>query len=72
MRDWKKWTTLKLKRDANITPPLWQNEFFDHVLRSPRSYSEKWDYVRNNPVRAGLVDDVQNWPYAGECVPLQL
>ena len=29
--------------------------FFDHVLRSDASYSEKWKHVRDNPVRAGLV-----------------
>src|SRR5262245_50177555 len=35
--------------------PHWQEGFFDHVLRSQESYSEKWDYVLLNPVRAGLV-----------------
>jgi putative transposase len=48
--------------------PLWQPGFFDHVLRSEESYGEKWLYVRNNPVRAGLVDDARDWPYQGECV----
>ena len=49
------------------TPPIWQLEFFDHVLRSAKSYSEKWDYVRENPVRAGLAVAAEHWPYAGEC-----
>jgi len=35
--------------------PLWQPGFFDHVLRDDESYGEKWKYVRENPVRAGLV-----------------
>ena len=34
---------------------LWQRGFFDHIIRSGESYSQKWDYVRENPVRAGLV-----------------
>ncbi len=29
------------------------------------SYSQKWDYVRENPVRAGLVKRAEDWPYAG-------
>jgi REP element-mobilizing transposase RayT len=33
---------------------LWQREFFDHVLRSEESYARKWEYVLQNPVRAGL------------------
>jgi len=42
----------------------WQAGFFDHVLRSDESRSEKWEYIRQNPVRAGLVDDPEQWPYA--------
>jgi REP element-mobilizing transposase RayT len=32
-----------------------QEGFFDHLLRTNESYSQKWNYVRENPVRAGLV-----------------
>jgi putative transposase len=46
--------------------PLWQPEFFDHVLRSSDSYEEKWDYVRNNPIRAGLTESANEWKYQGE------
>jgi putative transposase len=35
--------------------PIWQRGFFDHLLRSDESYAQKWNYVRENPVRAGLV-----------------
>jgi putative transposase len=35
--------------------PLWQPGFFDHVLRNDGSYTQKWKYVRENPVRAGLL-----------------
>ena len=44
----------------------WQKGFFDHVLRGHESYSEKWAYVRMNPVRAGLVKTADEWPFAGE------
>jgi REP element-mobilizing transposase RayT len=47
---------------------IWQPGFFDHLLRSSESYEEKWQYVRSNPVRAGLVDDTDRWPYQGEIV----
>jgi REP element-mobilizing transposase RayT len=70
MRDWKKWTARGITAGRQISPPVWQLEFFDHVLRSARSYSEKWDYVRQNPVRAGLANSVEAWAYAGECVAL--
>jgi putative transposase len=38
---------------------------FHHRLRSDESYSEKWQYVRENPVRAGLVERPEDWPFQG-------
>jgi len=34
---------------------LWQDESFDHVLRLNESFDEKLEYIRQNPVRRGLV-----------------
>lgn len=48
--------------------PLWQPGFFDHLLRNDESYSQKWEYVQENPVRAGLVQQWNHWPYQGEFV----
>jgi REP element-mobilizing transposase RayT len=48
--------------------PTWQRGFFDHVLRSDESYTQKWNYVRENPVRAGLVMKADDWPSSGEIV----
>ncbi len=33
---------------------LWQDESFDHVLRSNESFDEKLEYIRQNPVRRAL------------------
>jgi hypothetical protein len=41
----------------------WQEGCFDRLLRSDESLSEKWEYLRQNPVRAGLVNDPEDWPY---------
>jgi putative transposase len=50
--------------------PHWQESFFDHVLRSDESYAQKWEYVRMNPVRAGLTQTPEEWPYQGEIMSL--
>jgi putative transposase len=47
---------------------FWQPGFFDHLLRSDESYAQKWEYVRQNPVRAGLVKFAEAWPFQGEIV----
>ncbi len=44
----------------------WQTGFFDHVLRRSESESEKWEYIRRNPERAGLVKNADDWSFAGE------
>ena len=62
---WKEWTSKRMVRELNLTMPIWQPEFFDHVLRSDESFAEKWEYVRQNPVRAGLVEQVADWPHQG-------
>ena len=52
----------------NTAAPLWQRGFFDHVLRSEESYGQKWNYVRENPVRAGLAKKAEDWSYSGEII----
>jgi putative transposase len=44
----------------------WQPGCFDRLLRSGESLHEKWLYVRENPVRAGLVQRWEDWPYRYE------
>ena len=46
--------------------PHWQEGLFDHLLRRDESYAEKWEYVRQNPVRQGLCVRPEDWPYQGE------
>jgi len=57
--DWKRYT-------HTHTGVNWQRDFFDHRLRQDESYIEKAIYIRMNPVRAGLVDVPEKWPYVWE------
>ena len=41
----------------------WQRNFFDHRLRHCESETEKFEYIVQNPVRAGLIRDDEKWPY---------
>ena len=72
MQAWKQWSSKRLARELGFSGPIWQEEFFDHVLRSSENYSQKWDYVRENPVRAGLVTKIEDWPWQGEIESLIL
>jgi REP element-mobilizing transposase RayT len=60
----------KTLRLQGVPSPHWQKGFFDHILRSAESYGEKWSYVRENPLRAGLVEQWGDWPFIGEVFDL--
>jgi len=42
---------------------LWQDESFDHVLRRNESLRETIEYIRQNPVRKGLVDKPEDYQW---------
>jgi putative transposase len=44
----------------------WQSYCFHHRLRSCESAEAKRLYMINNPVRAGLVTESEEWPFQGE------
>ena len=48
----------------------WQTDHWDRRMRSQDSYDSKLNYVRNNPVRAGLVENPDDWPFQGVLNPL--
>ena len=54
--DWKRFLATKL----NIE---WQRDFFDQRLRRDESFIEKANYIRANPVRAGMANQSGEWPY---------
>jgi putative transposase len=56
VQDWKE----SVARRAGVK---WQRDFFDHRLRNDENFIEKANYIRMNPVRKGLVDKSENWPY---------
>ena len=62
----------KTLKEQGYPAPHWQKGYFDHVLRSGESYAGKWLYVWNNPVRAGLVEKAENWPYFGQPFPVMM
>ena len=64
----KRWMRKELNADWE-----WQTGCFDRLLRSDESAQAKWEYMRENPVRAGLVEHWSDWPHSiGFCPPTRL
>ncbi len=53
---WKEWTAKQIGIG-------WQRDFFEHRLRREESIQEKSEYIRQNPVRAGLVQNAVDWSF---------
>jgi len=41
----------------------WQKSFHDHIIRNERDYFNHLNYIYINPVKHGLVDDPEDWPF---------
>ena len=50
---------------------LWQEGFFDHLIRRDEKLASVWAYLRQNPETAGLTDVPEDWPYQGEFMVLE-
>ena len=44
---------------------LWQRSYFERVLRNHESSIDVARYVLANPLRAGMVDSVEDYPFLG-------
>ncbi len=43
--------------------PLWQKAFYDHAVRKEEDVKAIARYIVANPLRAGLVDNIGDYPY---------
>ncbi len=50
----------------NTRGPFWSPENFDHWCRTPEKEESVKKYIRNNPVKAGLVCKPDDWPWLSE------
>jgi len=56
-------TAHRINKLFHRSGPVWEEESFDHALRSAESLKEKCEYIRQNPVRAGLVDRAEDYKW---------
>jgi len=61
------WKSLCYRARRNQGEPdgFWQRGYFDHAIRRDEDLQAAADYILQNPVRAGLVDDFRCYPLCG-------
>lgn len=65
MQDMKKFSGRKCNQMLGVSGRFWEAESYDHLVREKAGEFERilW-YILNNPVKAGLAKDWQEWPYS--------
>jgi putative transposase len=61
----KRWGLIKTKFSSHLsTPgsPVWQNRFWEHLIRHDQDFQRHLDYIHYNPVKHGLVANPGAWP----------
>jgi menaquinone-specific isochorismate synthase len=59
MHSWKSYTSLHANRLLGRTGIFWMPEYYDHLIRDQEEFRRAWQYIMDNPRKAGL----ENWPW---------
>ena len=62
-------TTLKINKLNGTTGKIWQQNYFEHQLRSEKDLINQARYIVANPLRTGIVKSVGQYPF-WDCIYL--
>jgi putative DNA methylase len=57
----KGFTAHEINKSTNRSGSVWQDERFDRIMRNEEEFIEKWNYMRTNPIKAGLVENDEDY-----------
>jgi len=58
----KRFSARKINQARGEQGSLWQDERFDRIVRDEAEFLEKWQYIRNNPLKEGLASQSEDYP----------
>lgn len=53
-----------LSRENKRERGIWQRRFWEHCIRNEKDLQRHVDYIHYNPVKHGLVQTVEQWPWS--------
>lgn len=69
MQSLKGYTARQINRRKQRRAPVWQQSYYDRMIRTERHLQDVIDYVEQNPVKAGLCDDPAEYPFSSAGKP---
>lgn len=64
----KSYTGHEISKKRGTTGSIWQDERFDRIVRDEAEFLEKWQYLRDNPVKNELAENPEDYPWLYENV----
>ena len=64
IKRWKGASAVAINRTLERTGTLWAREYHDRWIRDEAHMHNAIAYIRNNPVKAGLCERPEDWPYS--------
>ena len=65
MHDLKRFSSIQIGRRINrMGRPIWQQGYYEHVIRDGKDFETKLDYIHKNPLNAGLVENLEDYPFS--------
>ncbi len=49
---------------ASPSNNIWQKSFYDFQIYSDKKLEQKLNYIHNNPLKAGLIKDLKDYPWS--------
>lgn len=64
LHSWKSYSAHEINRMTFQAGQVWEAEYWDRAIRDERHYLAAVTYIHENPVKAGLVECAEDWPWS--------
>ena len=62
----------EIRKRREVRLEIWQAGFHEESIRDIKDYAGKTEYIDMNPVRSGLIERPEEWPYGSACKKFQM
>ena len=67
LHSWRSFTSHKANEILGRTGDFWMKDYFDRFIRDESHLNATIRYIENNPVKAGLANEPEDWPWSSAC-----
>ena len=64
LHSWKSFTAQQANKELKLGGEFWAREYYDRFMRNEQHMAQAIAYIEQNPVKAGLVDKPEAWPFS--------